>query len=102
MTSHADFMARAYALELEASERYAQFADQLETHNNPEVAKLFRKLAERFRCRTRDALRDIDVTLRGSDDRHAFREDDQVGSRRCLLPNHFREQADILLWSRAF
>jgi rubrerythrin len=46
MTSHADFMARAYALELEASERYAQFADQLETHNNPEVAKLFRKLAE--------------------------------------------------------
>jgi len=44
--AYADFMQRAYTLELEASERYAQFAEQLETHNNPEVAKLFRRLAE--------------------------------------------------------
>ncbi len=42
---YADFMARAYAIELEATERYAQFAEQLETHNNHEVAQLFRKLA---------------------------------------------------------
>ena len=41
-----DFMARAYAMELEATERYAQFADQLDTHNNREVAQMFRKLAE--------------------------------------------------------
>ena len=40
-----DFMARAYAMELEATERYAQFAEQLDTHNNREVAQLFRKLA---------------------------------------------------------
>lgn len=40
-----DFMARAYAMELEAQERYAQFAEQLDTHNNREVAALFRKLA---------------------------------------------------------
>ncbi len=46
MTSYADFMARAYTMELEAQERYAQFADQLETHNNREVAQVFRKLAE--------------------------------------------------------
>jgi rubrerythrin len=46
MTSYADFMARAYAMELEAQERYQQFADQLETHNNAEVAQVFRKLAE--------------------------------------------------------
>jgi rubrerythrin len=39
-------MARAYAMELEATERYAQFAEQLDTHNNREVAQLFRKLAE--------------------------------------------------------
>ena len=43
---YADFMARAYTMELEATERYAQFAEQLETHNNREVAQLFRKLAD--------------------------------------------------------
>ena len=41
-----DFMSRAYAMELEASERYAQFAEQLDTHNNREVAQLFRRLAQ--------------------------------------------------------
>src|SRR5687768_7719889 len=41
-----DFMSRAYAMELEATERYAQFAEQLDTHNNREVAQLFRKLAQ--------------------------------------------------------
>ena len=46
MNDYADFMARAYAMELEAAERYTQFADQLETHNNAEVARVFRKLAE--------------------------------------------------------
>jgi rubrerythrin len=45
MKQYADFMARAYTMELEATERYTQFAEQLETHNNPEVAQLFRKLA---------------------------------------------------------
>jgi rubrerythrin len=38
-------MARAYAMELEATERYAQFAEQLDTHNNRDVAQLFRKLS---------------------------------------------------------
>ena len=46
MTSYADFMARAYTIELEATERYAQLAEQMETHNNREVAQLFRKLAD--------------------------------------------------------
>ncbi len=41
-----DFMSRAYAMELEATERYAQFAEQMDAHNNREVASLFRKLAE--------------------------------------------------------
>lgn len=40
-----DFMARAYAMELEAHERYAQFAEQLDTHNNRAVAEMFRKLS---------------------------------------------------------
>jgi rubrerythrin len=46
MKQYADFMARAYTMELEATERYTQFAEQLEAHNNPEVAQLFRKLAD--------------------------------------------------------
>lgn len=39
-------MSRAYAMELEATERYTQFAEQLDAHNNREVAQLFRKLAQ--------------------------------------------------------
>jgi rubrerythrin len=41
-----EFMSRAYTMEIEAIERYAQFAEQLDTHNNKEVAGLFRKLSE--------------------------------------------------------
>ena len=43
--SYEAFMSRAYAIEVEAVERYTQFADQLEEHNNSEVAAVFRKLA---------------------------------------------------------
>ena len=43
---YADFMAQAYTMELEATERYAQFAEQLDTHNNREVAEMFRKLSK--------------------------------------------------------
>ena len=38
-------MTHAYAMEAEAAERYAEFADAMEAHNNAEVAELFRKLA---------------------------------------------------------
>jgi len=41
----AEFMAHAYAMEAEAAERYAEFADSMEVHNNREVAELFRKLS---------------------------------------------------------
>jgi rubrerythrin len=44
--AYEEFMSRAYAMELEASERYAEFADQLEGHNNAGVAELFRRLAQ--------------------------------------------------------
>jgi len=40
-----EFMKQAYAMELEAATRYAEFADQMEVANNREVAELFRKLA---------------------------------------------------------
>ena len=35
----------ARAQEIDAAERYTEFADQMEVPNNPEVAQLFRKLA---------------------------------------------------------
>ena len=38
-------LAYALALELEASERYADLAEQMDTHNNPEVAEIFQKLS---------------------------------------------------------
>lgn len=40
-----DFMAVALAMENEAVERYTEFADMMETHNNGEVAALFRTMA---------------------------------------------------------
>ncbi len=41
----ARFFERAWAMEVEAVERYSMLADAMEEHNNPEVTELFRKLA---------------------------------------------------------
>ncbi len=41
----ADLLSRAHAMEVEAAERYDEFAAQMELHSNREVAALFRKLA---------------------------------------------------------
>ncbi len=41
----ADLLSRAHAMEVEAAERYDEFAAQMELHSNLEVAALFRKLA---------------------------------------------------------
>jgi len=41
----AEFMAQAWAMEVEASQRYADLADAMETHNNREVAGMFRTMA---------------------------------------------------------
>ena len=40
-----EFMAQALAMEIEAVERYTDFADAMETHNNPDVAAMFRTMA---------------------------------------------------------
>ncbi len=45
LASASEFMVHAYAMEAEAAERYAEFADSMEMHNNREVAELFRKLS---------------------------------------------------------
>jgi len=45
MVSVDELLACALAIEQEAAERYAELADQMEVHNNREVAELFHKLA---------------------------------------------------------
>lgn len=39
------FMQQALAMELEAAQRYTEFADAMEIHNNREVADMFRKMS---------------------------------------------------------
>lgn len=41
----AEFMAQALAMEQEAVERYTEFADAMEMHNNRDVATMFRQMA---------------------------------------------------------
>lgn len=41
----AELLAHAYRIEVDAEERYLMLADQMETHNNPELAGMFRKFA---------------------------------------------------------
>ena len=40
-----ELMALAWQMEVEAAERYTELADAMETHNNVDVAALFRRLA---------------------------------------------------------
>jgi rubrerythrin len=40
-----DLLAVAYRIEIDAVDRYNLLADQMETHNNPELVKVFRDLA---------------------------------------------------------
>lgn len=45
LNSVAEFFAQALAIEGEATERYNLLADQMEVHNNKEIAAIFRKMA---------------------------------------------------------
>ncbi|MEP7184156.1 MAG: ferritin family protein [Betaproteobacteria bacterium] len=44
--SLAEFMTQAWVMENEAAQRYHDFADAMETHNNREVASMFRTMAQ--------------------------------------------------------
>jgi rubrerythrin len=44
--STAEFFAQALAIEIEAADRYTLLAEQMEVHNNTEVAGVFRRMAE--------------------------------------------------------
>lgn len=45
IASIAEFLAHALELEAESAESYRELADNMQVHNNPEVAALFRELA---------------------------------------------------------
>lgn len=45
VSSLQDLFAIAYQIEADAVERYGMLADQMEVHNNPELANIFRDLA---------------------------------------------------------
>ena len=64
ISSLTDLLAIAYQIEADAVERYELLADQMETHNNPELVAVFRDLA-RAEAIHRDEIRrlagDIDV-----------------------------------------
>jgi rubrerythrin len=40
-----EFMAQALQMELDAAQRYNEFADMMDVHNNPDVGAWFRKMA---------------------------------------------------------
>ena len=42
----AELLGHALALEIEATERYAELAELMEAHNNTDVSELFEKMAE--------------------------------------------------------
>jgi len=45
ITNIADLLALAHQIEADAVQRYTEFAEQMETHNNQELVKVFRDLA---------------------------------------------------------
>jgi rubrerythrin len=46
ISNAAEFFAQALAIEIEAADRYTLLAEQMEVHNNAEVAAVFRRMAE--------------------------------------------------------
>ncbi len=50
-----EFMAYAWAMEVEAADRYAELAEQMDTHHNAAVAELFAKLS-RIEGKHRDQI----------------------------------------------
>jgi len=65
----ADLLAIAYQIEADAVERYTLLADQMETHNNPELMKVFRDLARAEGIHAEEIRRlagDIDLTGRAN------------------------------------
>ena len=59
ISSVAELLAHAYHMELEAEERYRYLAEQMEVHNNTDLANLFRKLSEVECIHAKDILQQM-------------------------------------------
>ncbi len=57
--SVAELLAHAYHMEREAQARYTYLAEQMEIHNNTQLADLFRKLADVEAIHAKDILRQM-------------------------------------------
>jgi len=69
VASLADLFALAWQIEADAVERYRMLADQMETHNNPELVTVFRDLARAEGIHAEEIRRlagDIDVAAHAS------------------------------------
>jgi rubrerythrin len=58
----ATLMANAWAMEIDAAERYSELADAMEVHNNRDVAELFRKMASYEAAHAREILEQMGWT----------------------------------------
>jgi len=68
VSSLPELLAVAYQIEVDAVERYRMLADQMETHNNAELAAVFRDLARAEGIHAAEIKRmagDVDVDLLG-------------------------------------
>jgi rubrerythrin len=96
ITSISDLFAVAYQIEAEAVDRYDLLADQMETHNNPELVAVFRDLS-RAEGIHRDEIRrlagDIDVVAHAQRVAHWSRSEspeavDLSGAHYLMTPWH--------------
>ncbi|MDR3420025.1 MAG: ferritin family protein [Xanthobacteraceae bacterium] len=65
VTSVADLLALAYQIETDAVQRYSELTEQMETHNNQDLVKLFRDLARAEGAHAEEIRKmagDIDLT----------------------------------------
>jgi rubrerythrin len=72
-----DLLAVAYQIEADAVERYMLLVDQMETHNNPELVKVFRDLARAEGIHAEEVRRlagDIDLAGRADALHSSWRE----------------------------
>ena len=92
VASLSDLLAVAYQIEIDAVKRFNLLADQMETHNNPELVKVFRDLARAEGIHGEEIRRlagDFDVVTHARRiakfERSESPEEAELGPARCLV-----------------
>jgi rubrerythrin len=104
-----DLLAVAYQIEIDAVDRYKLLADQMETHNNPELVKVFRDLARAEGIHGEEIRRlagDFDVVARALEiakfERSESPEEADLGSAHYLMTPWHALQLSLAGEERAF